>query len=249
LQATRLHKAYNDVEVLGAVNLQVQPGEVVSVIGPSGSGKTTLIRLLNGLEQLDNGDIKINGQPFIHLNRQGAQKPQYVEHAEHRLNIGMVFQSFNLFPHLTVLDNLLMAPRYHRLGRLDELKQQAYALLHKVGMLDHAWKYPHQLSGGQQQRVAIARALMMRPQIMLFDEPTSALDPEKVNEVLQVIEALAQEGMTLVIVTHEMNFAFKVSDRIIFMEKGRVVCDDPPQVLRGGHNPRVEAFLKDVSLA
>jgi polar amino acid transport system permease protein len=249
LQATRLHKAYNDVEVLGAVSLNVQPGEVVSVIGPSGSGKTTLIRLLNGLEQIDNGDIKINGQPFIHLNRQGARKPQYVEHADHRLNIGMVFQSFNLFPHLTVLDNLLMAPRYHRLGSLPELKQQAYALLHKVGMLDHTWKYPHQLSGGQQQRVAIARALMMRPQIMLFDEPTSALDPEKVTEVLQVIEALAQEGITMVIVTHEMNFAFKVSDRIVFMEKGRVVCDDKPQVLRSGNNPRVEAFLKDVSLA
>lgn len=249
LQATRLHKAYNDIEVLGAVNLKIQPGEVVSVIGPSGSGKTTLIRLLNGLEQIDNGDIQINGQPFIHLSKEGAQKAKYVEHSEHRLNIGMVFQSFNLFPHLTVLDNLLMAPRYHRLGAVDELKQQAYALLHKVGMLDHAWKYPHQLSGGQQQRVAIARALMMRPQIMLFDEPTSALDPEKVNEVLQVIETLAQDGITMVIVTHEMNFAFKVSDRIVFMEKGRVVCDDKPQVLRSGLNPRVEAFLKDVSLA
>lgn len=249
LQAARLHKAYNDVEVLGSVNLQIKPGEVVSVIGPSGSGKTTLIRLLNGLEQLDNGEIRINGQPFIHLQKDGAQKPRFVEHSEHRLDIGMVFQSFNLFPHLTVLDNLLLAPRYHRLDTPAALKQQAYALLYKVGMLDHAWKFPHQLSGGQQQRVAIARALMMRPQIMLFDEPTSALDPEKVNEVLQVIEALAQEGITMVIVTHEMNFAFKVSDRIVFMEKGRVVCDDAPQVLRNGQHPRVEAFLKDVSLA
>jgi polar amino acid transport system permease protein len=249
LQAARLHKAYNDVEVLGSVNLRVQPGEVVSVIGPSGSGKTTLIRLLNGLEQLDNGEIRINGQPFIHLRKDGAQKPRFIEHGEHRLDIGMVFQSFNLFPHLTVLDNLLLAPRYHRLDTPAALRQQAYALLHKVGMLDHTWKYPHQLSGGQQQRVAIARALMMRPQIMLFDEPTSALDPEKVNEVLQVIEALAQEGITMVIVTHEMNFAFKVSDRIVFMEKGRVVCDDAPQVLRNGQHPRVEAFLKDVSLA
>jgi len=148
-----------------------------------------------------------------------------------------------------VLDNLLMAPKYHRAGSSDQLTQQAYALLYKVGMLDHAWKYPHQLSGGQQQRVAIARALMMRPQIMLFDEPTSALDPEKVKEVLEVIEQLAQEGITMVIVTHEMNFAFKVSDRIVFMEKGRVICDDKPQVLRSGLNPRVEAFLKDVSLA
>ncbi|MBZ4073426.1 amino acid ABC transporter permease/ATP-binding protein [Escherichia fergusonii] len=249
LQASRLHKAYNNVEVLGAVSLRIQPGEVVSVIGPSGSGKTTLIRLLNGLEQIDNGEIKINGQPFIHLNRQGQQKPRFTENAQHRMNIGMVFQSFNLFPHLTVLGNLLLAPRYHRLASEVELKQQACELLHKVGMLDHAWKYPHQLSGGQQQRVAIARALMMRPQIMLFDEPTSALAPEKVNEVLQVIESLAQEGITMVIVTHEMNFAFKVSDRIVFMEKGRVVCDDTPQAMREGHHPRVDAFLKDVSLA
>ena len=249
LQASKLHKAYNNVEVLGAVSLQIQPGEVVSVIGPSGSGKTTLIRLLNGLEQIDNGEIQINGQPFIHLDRQGQQKPRFMENAEHRLNIGMVFQSFNLFPHLTVFGNLLLAPRYHRLASDAELRQHACELLHKVGMLEHAWKYPHQLSGGQQQRVAIARALMMRPQIMLFDEPTSALDPEKVNEVLQVIESLAHEGITMVIVTHEMNFAFKVSDRIVFMEKGRVVCDDTPQAMRSGQHPRVEAFLKDVSLA
>ncbi|PLR51730.1 amino acid ABC transporter permease/ATP-binding protein [Chimaeribacter arupi] len=249
LQASDLHKAYNNVEVLGAVNLQIQPGEVVSVIGPSGSGKTTLIRLLNGLEQLDNGEIRINGQPFLHLQRQGMQKPRFIENAEHRLNIGMVFQNFNLFPHLTVMNNLLLAPRYHRLAPADELTQYACMLLHKVGMLEHAWKYPHQLSGGQQQRVAIARALMMRPQIMLFDEPTSALDPEKINEVLQVIETLAQEGITMMIVTHEMNFAFKVSDRVVFMEKGRVVCDDAPQALRSGKHPRVDAFLKDVSLA
>ena len=249
LQASKLHKAYNNVEVLGAVSLQIQPGEVVSVIGPSGSGKTTLIRLLNGLEQIDNGEIKINGQPFIHLNRQGQQKPRFMENSEHRQNIGMVFQSFNLFPHLTVFGNLLLAPRYHHLASEGELKQHACELLHKVGMLEHAWKYPHQLSGGQQQRVAIARALMMRPQIMLFDEPTSALDPEKVNEVLQVIESLAHEGITMVIVTHEMNFAFKVSDRIVFMEKGRVVCDDTPQAMRDGQHPRVDAFLKDVSLA
>ncbi len=249
LQASRLHKAYNNVEVLGAVSLQIRPGEVVSVIGPSGSGKTTLIRLLNGLEHIDNGEIRINGQPFIHIEQQGMQKPRFIEHVSHRLNIGMVFQSFNLFPHLTVLNNLLMAPRYHRIASESELKQRACALLYKVGMLEHAWKYPHQLSGGQQQRVAIARALMMRPQIMLFDEPTSALDPEKVNEVLQVIESLAHEGITMVIVTHEMNFAFKVSDRIVFMEKGRVVCDDTPHALRSGQNPRVDAFLKDVSLA
>ena len=249
LQAAKLHKAYNNVEVLGAVSLKVKSGEVVSVIGPSGSGKTTLIRLLNGLEQIDNGEIAINGQPFIRLLQQGAQKPRFIEHSEHRLNIGMVFQGFNLFPHLTVMHNLLLAPRYHRLAPVSELRHQACILLQKVGMLEHAYKYPHQLSGGQQQRVAIARALMMRPQIMLFDEPTSALDPEKVNEVLQVIENLAEQGITMIIVTHEMNFAFKVSDRIVFMEKGRVVCDDTPQALRNGDHPRVNAFLKDVDLA
>nr|WP_320136614.1 amino acid ABC transporter permease/ATP-binding protein [uncultured Amphritea sp.] len=249
LHASKLHKAYNNVEVLGSVDLSILTGEVVSVIGPSGSGKTTLIRLLNGLEQLDNGEVDLNGQPFLKLQRNGSSTPRFIEHSEHRNKIGMVFQSFNLFPHLTVLDNLLLAPRYHHMGSKKDLEMQAYQLLNKVGMLEHAWKYPHQLSGGQQQRVAISRALMMRPQIMLFDEPTSALDPEKVNEVLQVIEDLAREGITMVIVTHEMNFAFKVSDRVVFMEQGRVVCDDAPQVLREGHNPRVEAFLKDVSLA
>jgi len=249
LQATRLHKAYNNVEVLGAVNLKIQSGEVVSIIGPSGSGKTTLIRLLNGLEQIDNGEIQINGQPFIELSRSGTQKPRFIEHLTHRLDIGMVFQSFNLFPHLTVMDNLLLAPRYHRLAPRQELKHHACLLLQKVGMIEHAMKYPHQLSGGQQQRVAIARAMMMRPQIMLFDEPTSALDPEKVNEVLQVIESLAQEGITMIIVTHEMNFAFKVSDRIVFMEQGRIVCDDTPQALRSGQHPRITAFLKDVNFA
>jgi polar amino acid transport system permease protein len=249
LEASKLHKAYDNVEVLGSVDLSIKSREVVSVIGPSGSGKTTLIRLLNGLEQLNNGEIKINGQPFLKLEKHSSEKPRVIKHAEHRTKIGMVFQSFNLFPHLTVLENLLLAPRYHKMGAKKDLEMQAYQLLDKVGMLDHVWKYPHQLSGGQQQRVAIARALMMRPQIMLFDEPTSALDPEKVNEVLQVIEDLAREGITMVIVTHEMNFAFGVSDRIVFMEQGRVVCDDSPQVLREGRNPRVEAFLKDVSLA
>ena len=249
LQATKLHKSYNDVEVLRAVDLSIQQGQVASIIGPSGSGKTTLIRLMNGLEQLDRGEIHLNGNPYLKYHHFGNNKSRFVEYSEHRTKIGMVFQSFNLFPHMKVLDNLMLAPRYHKMGSKEDLELQAYQLLDKVGMLEHAWKYPHQLSGGQQQRVAIARALMMRPQIMLFDEPTSALDPEKVNEVLQVIEDLASEGITMVIVTHEMNFAFKVSDRIVFMEQGRVVCDDSPEVLRQGHNPRVETFLKDVSLA
>jgi len=161
----------------------------------------------------------------------------------------MVFQHFNLFPHLTVLQNCTLAPMWVRKMPKKQAEEIAMHYLQRVRIPEQANKFPGQLSGGQQQRVAIARALMMRPQIMLFDEPTSALDPEKVNEVLQVIEALAQEGITMVIVTHEMNFAFKVSDRIVFMEKGRVVCDDAPAVLRNGQHPRVEAFLKDVSLA
>ncbi|WP_029684529.1 amino acid ABC transporter permease/ATP-binding protein [Tatumella saanichensis] len=249
LQARRLHKAYNNVEVLGAVDLSVNAGEVVSVIGPSGSGKTTLIRLLNGLEKLDQGEIDMNGKPFIRLKQQGSAPAVFSEDHKLRLNIGMVFQSFNLFPHLTVMDNLLLAPAYHKAGDSASRLHHACALLHKVGMLEHACKYPHQLSGGQQQRVAIARALMMRPQVMLFDEPTSALDPEKVNEVLGVIESLAREGITMVIVTHEMNFAFGVSDRIVFMEKGRVVVDAAPAQLRSGSNARVADFLKDVTLA
>ena len=249
LSAQRLHKAYNNVEVLGAVDLSVNAGEVVSIIGPSGSGKTTLIRLLNGLEKLDQGEVKMNGEPFIHLKQSGASVPVFTENSALRLNVGMVFQSFNLFPHLTVMDNLLLAPQYHKRGDTSSRLHHACALLQKVGMLEHACKYPHQLSGGQQQRVAIARALMMRPQIMLFDEPTSALDPEKVNEVLGVIESLAREGITMVIVTHEMNFAFGVSDRIVFMEKGRVVVDDAPGQLRQGSNARVADFLKDVTLA
>ena len=205
---------------------------MVSVIGPSGSGKTTLIRLLNGLEQIDNGEIQINGQPFIHLDRQGQQKPRFMENAEHRLNIGMVFQSFNLFPHLTVFGNLLLAPRYHQLLDQPVAREQALALLDRVGLLAHAHKYPWQLSGGQQQRVAIARALALKPDIMLFDEPTSALDPELVGEVLKVIQSLAREGMTMLIVTHEMDFALSISDRVVLMENGVVQADIAPQVIR-----------------
>ncbi|CAK9886771.1 MAG: Arginine transport ATP-binding protein ArtM [Candidatus Erwinia impunctatus] len=248
LQGNHLQKSFNDIEVLGNVTLSVNSGQVVSVIGPSGSGKTTLIRLLNGLETLDGGEVCLNGTPFIYLKKIGAAREVLVERHEMRQKIGMVFQSFNLFPHLTVLDNLLLAPRWHKLANHEALTHHAAILLHKVGMLEHASKYPHQLSGGQQQRVAIARALMMKPQIMLFDEPTSALDPEKVSEVLQVIEALAREGITMVIVTHEMQFAFRLSDRVVFMEKGRIVCDDTPDVLRQGSHPRIRQFLQDVSL-
>ena len=237
LELQHLSKNYGNTKVLKDINLDVNWGDVISIIGPSGSGKTTLIRTINGLSDLDEGTIKFEGIPFIN----GGQRhdKQFYNRIVH---LGMVFQNYNLFPHKTVLDNLLLAPEYH--GKdLAITKQLALALLDKVGMLDHAYKYPHQLSGGQQQRVAIARALVMEPSIMLFDEPTSALDPELVNEVLQVIAKLATEGMTMLIVTHEMSFAFKVSNRILFMEEGQIIHDDSPNVLKNSDDKRLQQFL------
>ncbi|WP_027350908.1 amino acid ABC transporter permease/ATP-binding protein [Halotalea alkalilenta] len=239
LRLNQVRKRYGSHEVLKGIDLKVATGEVISVIGPSGSGKTTLIRALNGLEPIDAGEVVLFGEPFITAGERHAGRFQ-----QGILEIGMVFQSFNLFAHLSVVDNLTLAPRYH--GRLDatQRRQQALALLDKVGMLAHAEKYPHQLSGGQQQRVAIARALAMAPKIMLFDEPTSALDPERVSEVLEVIRALAEEGMTMVIVTHEMAFAMSISDRILFMEDGEIHLDAPPMKIRSGEiDPRISAFI------
>ena len=237
LELQHLSKNYGNTKVLKDINLDVNWGDVISIIGPSGSGKTTLIRTINGLSDLDEGTIKFEGIPFI--NGGQIHDKQFYNRIVH---LGMVFQNYNLFPHKTVLDNLLLAPEYH--GKdLAITKQLALALLDKVGMLDHAYKYPHQLSGGQQQRVAIARALVMEPSIMLFDEPTSALDPELVNEVLQVIAKLATEGMTMLIVTHEMSFAFKVSNRILFMEEGQIIHDDLPNVLKNSDDKRLQQFL------
>lgn len=237
LELQHLSKNYGITKVLKDINLDVNWGDVISIIGPSGSGKTTLIRTINGLSDLDEGTIKFEGIPFI--NGGQIHDKQFYNRIVH---LGMVFQNYNLFPHKTVLENLLLAPEYH--GKdLAITKQLALALLDKVGMLDHAYKYPHQLSGGQQQRVAIARALVMEPSIMLFDEPTSALDPELVNEVLQVIAQLAAEGMTMLIVTHEMSFAFKVSNRILFMEEGQIIHDDAPNVLKNSDDKRLQQFL------
>lgn len=237
LELQHLSKNYGNTKVLKDINLDVNWGDVISIIGPSGSGKTTLIRTINGLSDLDEGTIKFEGIPFI--NGGQIHDKQFYNRIVH---LGMVFQNYNLFPHKTVLDNLLLAPEYH--GKdLAITKQLALALLDKVGMLDHAYKYPHQLSGGQQQRVAIARALVMEPSIMLFDEPTSALDPELVNEVLQVIAKLATEGMTMLIVTHEMSFAFKVSNRILFMEEGQIIHDNAPNVLKNSNDKRLQQFL------
>lgn len=240
IQMQGVNKWYGQFHVLKDINLNVRQGERIVLCGPSGSGKSTTIRCLNRLEEHQQGRIVVDGVELTNDLKQ-------IEAI--RREVGMVFQHFNLFPHLTILENCTLAPMWVRKMPRRKAEEIAMHYLERVRIPEQAHKFPGQLSGGQQQRVAIARALCMKPKIMLFDEPTSALDPEKVNEVLQVIEALAQEGITMVIVTHEMNFAFKVSDRIVFMEKGRVVCDDAPAVLRNGQHPRVEAFLKDVSLA
>ncbi len=241
IQVENIDKSFGPKCVLNQVSLEVRPGEVISIIGPSGSGKTTLIRTINALQDIDGGRILFHGQPWI--DAQNGYK--LAERFDREVTqIGMVFQNFNLFPHLSVLDNVMLAPRYHGLGDDAVLREEALALLGKVGLKAHALKYPHQLSGGQQQRVAIARALAMKPRLMLFDEPTSALDPELVSEVLRVMEMLAKEGMTMIIVTHEMRFALGVSDRIIMMEAGQIVASGTPQeLLSAPEESRVAAFL------
>lgn len=249
LQALGVRKAYGELQVLKGVDLSVRWGEVVSIIGPSGSGKTTLIRTLNGLESLDHGEVILQGQPFLRGTKEPGGTLGNKTHMKGIVHVGMVFQGFNLFPHKTALENVMLAPAYHDHGNSEELRLFSLAVLCKVGMLEHAGKYPHQLSGGQQQRVAIARALAMRPSVMLFDEPTSALDPELVGDVLAVIEELAREGMTMVIVTHEMNFAFKLSDRVIFMEGGEIIQDAAPKEMLEQRSERMSKFLKDVQLA
>ncbi|MCW8277439.1 amino acid ABC transporter permease/ATP-binding protein [Pseudomonas sp. PCH199] len=239
LQLKNIQKSYGTHKVLLGIDLNVEYGQVISIIGPSGSGKTSLIRTVNGLESIDTGDILLFGEKFI----EASDKPNSSRLRKGVRHIGMVFQNFNLFPHRTILDNITLAPRYH--GRPGELSEhRAYALLDKVGLLAHAHKYPHQLSGGQQQRVAIARALAMEPDIMLFDEPTSALDPELVGDVLNVIRDLASEGMTMVIVTHEMDFAMSISDRVVFMENGNIQLDAAPEtILCDAEGERVRRFM------
>jgi polar amino acid transport system permease protein len=231
LQLQGIHKAYGSHRVLQGVNLDVAAGEVISIIGPSGSGKTSLIRTVNALERLDQGEIVLFGESYL----KGAAPLDSAQVRQGIRRIGMVFQGFNLFPHLTVLQNIVLAPGLHGQGSAAEQNATALRLLDKVGLLAHAHKYPHQLSGGQQQRVAIARALALRPDVMLFDEPTSALDPELVGEVLKVIRDLAAEGMTMLIVTHEMEFALQISHRIVFMENGLLQLDvTPARLLQPG---------------
>jgi len=227
---------------------QIQKGEVVCLIGPSGAGKSTLLRCINHLEPLDNGTIYIENIPVYRYARRG----QTVADPDHKIEalrsqVGMVFQSFNLFPHLTALENLMIAPLHVRREPREQVRQRALALLVKVGLSDKIHAYPHELSGGQQQRVAIARALAMQPKAMLFDEVTSALDPELIVEVLRVMRQLAVEGMTMLVVTHEMGFARDVADRVIFMADGVIVEEGhPQQIFSTPKNERTRQFLQSI---
>jgi len=232
-----LHKFYGSFEALRGIDLQIAAGEVVVIVGPSGSGKSTLIRCINLLEDYQRGDVRVDGQR--------VQRGKAL--ARVRAEVGMVFQSFNLFPHLSALDNVALGPLRVRGISRQAAQTRAAALLAKVGLAEHAHKKPGQLSGGQQQRVAIARALAMEPKALLFDEPTSALDPEMVGEVLAVMQALAHTGVTMVIVTHEMGFARRVADRVIFMEDGQVVEQAPPDIFFGApRQARTQAFLQAI---
>lgn len=232
-----IHKKFGKLHVLKGIDLHVDEKEVVVIIGPSGSGKSTLLRCINFLEEPTEGEIVVDGIPLdceANVNKV-------------RIEVGMVFQRFNLFPHKTVLENVILAPMQVRKLSKSEAETIALDLLDKVGLGDKPNAYPEQLSGGQQQRVAIARALAMRPRVMLFDEPTSALDPEMVNEVLDVMKGLAHEGMTMAIVTHEMGFAREVGDRVIFMDEGRIVEEGTPeQIFTAAKEERTQAFLSKI---
>ncbi|HBP64855.1 MAG TPA: peptide ABC transporter ATP-binding protein [Desulfosporosinus sp.] len=237
ISVKNLHKSFGKLEVLKGIDCQVQESEVVVVIGPSGSGKSTFLRCLNKLEEPTSGEIIVDGIPLdseINVNAI-------------RREVGMVFQRFNLFPHMTAIQNVVLAPQIVRKTNKAEARKIGLELLEKVGLSDKADEYPDRLSGGQQQRVAIARALAMKPKIMLFDETTSALDPEMVGEVLAVMKDLAREGMTMVVVTHEMGFAREVGDRVIFMDEGIIMEEgEPNEMFAHPQNPRTQAFLSKI---
>ncbi|PQD96018.1 peptide ABC transporter ATP-binding protein [Pradoshia eiseniae] len=238
LKVRGLKKSYGQLEVLKDISLEVKEGEVICLIGPSGSGKSTLLRCLNLLEDVNEGEVEVDD--IIITDKE-------TDINKVRENIGMVFQHFNLFPHMTVLENITLAPVQLKKATKEEAEKKAHELLAQVGLADKANAKPAQLSGGQKQRVAIARALAMNPDIMLFDEPTSALDPEMVGEVLNVIKQLAQEGMTMVIVTHEMGFAREVADQVIFMDGGYVVeKGTPTEIFSNPQNERTQDFLNKV---
>lgn len=238
ISVTHLKKNFGKLEVLKGISLEVKEGEVVCLIGPSGSGKSTFLRCLNRLEKITAGEVIVHGHPISDPN---------VNINKVRENIGMVFQHFNLFPHLTVLDNITLAPTELKIMDKKAAEEKARDLLSRVGLADKADAYPAQLSGGQKQRVAIARSLAMNPDIMLFDEPTSALDPEMVGEVLEVMKQLAAEGMTMVVVTHEMGFAREVADRVIFMDGGYIVEEGTPEeIFSHPKEERTISFLNKV---
>ena len=233
-----LHKSFGGVTVLDGISTQVERGDVVCIIGPSGSGKSTFLRCLNRLETPDSGQILLDGvdltDPRTDLDRQ-------------RMKMGMVFQQFNLFPHMTVLKNLTLAPMLLKKESQQTAEQRAMTLLDRVGLADRAGEYPARLSGGQKQRIAIVRALCMEPEVLLFDEPTSALDPEMVGEVLDVMKELAQSGMTMVVVTHEMGFAREVASRVLFMDQGIIMEENRPGALfENPQSPRLRSFLSKV---
>ncbi|NMY88724.1 amino acid ABC transporter ATP-binding protein [Pseudomonas oryzihabitans] len=249
IQALEVHKAFGELDILKGVSLEVRRGEVVVLIGASGSGKTTFIRCLNHLEDIQGGTIRVNGELMGFRERPDGSRVRDSERniARRRRDIGMVFQRFNLFPHMTVLENIIEAPIQVLGVARTAAVEQARALLARVRLSDKAYHYPAQLSGGQQQRVAIARALAMKPQAMLFDEPTSALDPETVGEVLQVMKELAEDGMTMVVVTHEMGFAREVADRVVVLHQGELIEEGPPaQVFGNPTHPRTREFLSRV---
>ncbi len=238
IEVVDLYKRFKDLHVLRGISTRVTRSEVVAIMGPSGSGKSTFLRCLNRLEEPSSGHIYIEGvdimAPYIDINKV-------------RTEIGMVFQSFNLFPHLTAIENIKLAPMNVRKISAKEATQRGMALLEKVELKDKADAYPEQLSGGQQQRVAIARALAMQPQIMFFDEPTSALDPEMIGEVLDVMRAMAREGMTMMIVSHEMGFIREAADRILFLDGGRIVEEGTPeQIFNDSQHPRTQEFLSRI---
>lgn len=238
IKINKLYKSFGEHDVLKGIDLNIQQGEVVAIIGPSGSGKSTLLRCMNLLEQPTKGQVIFEGKDLTEKSTKVDQLRQ---------DMGMVFQNFNLFPHKKVIDNIILAPSLLKKGHKQTLNDQALTLLDRVGLKDRANAYPNQLSGGQKQRVAIARALAMNPKVMLFDEPTSALDPEVVGEVLTVMKDLAKEGMTMLVVTHEMEFAKNVSDRVIFMADGNVVEEGKPEaIFEHPQHQRTQSFLKRV---
>ena len=251
VKAVQVHKAFGPLHVLKGIDLTVMPGTVTVILGPSGSGKSTFLRLINQLETLTGGSIEVDGEliGYKHVTKNGQDMLQTLDDKEiaaQRSRLGMVFQRFNLFPHMTALENVMEAPVHVKHMDKKEARKLAIEELNRVGMGDRLDHYPAQLSGGQQQRVAIARALAMKPEIMLFDEPTSALDPELVGEVLNVMLSLAKEGMTMVVVTHEIGFAREVADQIVFMDGGVVVEQGGPEIIDNPQEPRFKDFLQHV---